>query len=733
MTRFIDEEEVDPRETPEPRAPADPGGFLLHWLVAVPWMMVHEVTAFVVDYLRCRPWFFLPMAGPAILGLLLALYVTAWLRAVPESDVVAMLDKHVAKAQADRDWARVRVGLQAILERKTDSQRHQFAFAQLLFEQGDFRSAAAMIARLAPLDRAGYPPAHRLLAEDALVRYGNAGPADDRPLLLKTALHHLQIGGPAEDPRTDYRLGILHADRGDMALAELHLKQAAAGGYSAADLVLSELERQRGNAAAAERHRQAASEGLGRYVQEHPDDLEARLAWGRCLVDGGEWAALDSLLDFLRREASERRFRNRLGQLHLSAAEEYPRETQPMRRTAAAYAQHAFDLLESPSAAVWALLKLADSPDVVDRDCLLGLEKWYQQAPPEQLGQVNRLMIGARLAEALGDLKQAEARYQAAAELEPLAFPELAGFYRRRGDADHLAKTNAAIIEHFEGQRKQSPRDARASIVLAQAYAGQRRWAEARTVLAAAPQNGDVRAALAALCVDEFDASSSPRDGAPAPTASLANAAPPPVRGAADFELLLQALQAMPGYPPAVQRFRSGLLDASEAEARRTQDFVTRQLAAGQQPAVMHYLLAVRASAMQRWGEAIQHLEQAQRLRPLDVTIQYQLARTLLRSPTSNETLERSAALIQTALRRWPDHPELLVTSGEVRLRQGDVGGAVSDLEKVIARLSSPAVAHRLLAEAYQRLGNEELSQRHRELAAQNEQAKPQGVAENAH
>jgi Tfp pilus assembly protein PilF len=84
-------------------------------------------------------------------------------------------------------------------------------------------------------------------------------------------------------------------------------------------------------------------------------------------------------------------------------------------------------------------------------------------------------------------------------------------------------------------------------------------------------------------------------------------------------------------------------------------------------------------------------------------------------------------------LRRWPDHPELLVTSGEVRLRQGDVGGAVSDLEKVIARLSSPAVAHRLLAEAYQRLGSQELSQRHRELAAQNEQAKPQGGAENAH
>ena len=60
MTQFIDEEETDPRETAEPRAPADPGGLLLHWLVAVPWMMVHEVAAFVVDYLRCRPWFFLP-------------------------------------------------------------------------------------------------------------------------------------------------------------------------------------------------------------------------------------------------------------------------------------------------------------------------------------------------------------------------------------------------------------------------------------------------------------------------------------------------------------------------------------------------------------------------------------------------------------------------------------------------------------------------------------------------
>ena len=205
-----------------------PGGLLLHWLVAVPWMMAHEVAAFVVDYLRCRPWFFLPLAGPAILGLLLALYITAWLRVVPESDVIAMLDKHVVKARADRDWARARLGLQAILERKPDSQPHQFAFAQLLREGGDIRSAAAMLARLAPLDRVGYPPAHLLLAEETIARYENASPQDDRQLLLKQAIHHLEAGASTRNPRWEYQLGVLYIDRGDMTLAELHLEQAAA-------------------------------------------------------------------------------------------------------------------------------------------------------------------------------------------------------------------------------------------------------------------------------------------------------------------------------------------------------------------------------------------------------------------------------------------------------------------------------------------------------------------------
>jgi hypothetical protein len=122
-------------------------------------MALQEFAAFLLEYLRGRPWFFLSLAWPAIVGLLLALYVTAWIWAVSDSSVVAMLEANVAKAQARQDWPRVRVGLQAILERKPDSEPHQFAFAQLLREEGDVRSAAAMTARLAPLDRVGYAPA----------------------------------------------------------------------------------------------------------------------------------------------------------------------------------------------------------------------------------------------------------------------------------------------------------------------------------------------------------------------------------------------------------------------------------------------------------------------------------------------------------------------------------------------------------------------------------------------
>ena len=151
-----------------------------------------------------------------------------------------------------------------------------------------------------------------------------------------------------------------------------------------ADLLLSQLDRQRGNAAAAEQHRQAASKSLQSYIQLHPEDLEARLAWGRCLLDGGEWAALDTLLAYLRQEGTDRRFRNRLGQLHLTAAEQYPRETQEMRQTAAGYALHAFDLLEEPSAAAWPLLQLASSPGTVPRDSLVRMQKWYDRTSASQ-------------------------------------------------------------------------------------------------------------------------------------------------------------------------------------------------------------------------------------------------------------------------------------------------------------------------------------------------------------
>ena len=127
----------------------------------------------------------------------------------------------------------------------------------------------------------------------------------------------------------------------------------------------------------------------------------------------------------------------------------------------------------------------------------------------------------------------------------------------------------------------------RISVVLAQAYAGQSRWTEARQVLAAVSDGSNVQAARAALCVDEFDASYA------SPVAPSANPGLPPTRETAAFGLLVQALQAVPNYPPAVQRFRSALFE--RVASRRTTCAGLRNRVARQRRAAGGHALPARS------------------------------------------------------------------------------------------------------------------------------------------
>lgn len=684
------------------------------------WRAVAESPAFVLVYLFSRPWFLLVPAAPALLGGGLTLLVALWVGASPEAPFIRFLQTQRQQAIARDDLPSQRIALQALLAKQPGAAEHQLADAQLCRQAGDDASAEAILNELAPPDREGYGPAHRLRAEDALERFEQAGTAEERQAWLSLALHHLKAAEPLTDPRLQYMLGVLCAEQGDLPLAELHLQQAAEQGYGVAHLILSQLERQRGNAAAAETHRQAARASLQAHVRQHPEDSEARLGWARCLLDGREWAALEPLLAQLRASADSARFRDRLGQLHLTAAQQYPLNTPARVQAAVGYAREAFELLEDPSPAVWQLIQFARFPGTVSRELLERLRDWRQAAAEDQPNDSRLGLLAAGIAEALGDAAAAEAAFRQAAATDPRGLSELASFYRRRGDADRLAETNLAIIEHFAARVRQQPDDSTARIVLAQAYASLERWADAEQIVTATAGAPSARLTMAGLFIDEYDARITRRppssggaaqDGAGDTPAAAAASAP------AAAELLRLALLAVPRYPPAVARWEAALIAESRAGGSQLQQRVTELLAAGEAPATMHYLLGSRAFDARDWPRAVQHWDQARRLRPDDVAVLSRLATALLQTAQSAARLGEAEAWIERAVTLAPGQASLLALRGRIRARLQKDAAAVSDLEAALSQLPQQPELHAILADCYARLGDQELSRVHRELA----------------
>ena len=79
---------------------------------------------------------------------------------------------------------------------------------------------------------------------------------------------------------------------------------------------------------------------------------------------------------------------------------------------------------------------------------------------------------------------------------------------------------------------------------------------------------------------------------------------------------------------------------------------------------------------------------------------------------------ERALRLAQAAVAANVDNPEFLDTRGEILLRLGRWREAVADLERALPQARAKRRIHRSLATAYRELGQMELAESHRQLAA---------------
>jgi Flp pilus assembly protein TadD len=244
-----------------------------------------------------------------------------------------------------------------------------------------------------------------------------------------------------------------------------------------------------------------------------------------------------------------------------------------------------------------------------------------------------------------------------------------------------------------------------ARAALAESFADQGGWEEARQLLSTVDDNPRLRLALAAICTREFDAHAvaiSQATGAPA-TASAngepdesADSGPEPLP---DYALLRTALLSVPDYGPALTRLERELYRESSAGRDTVQRLLLEMLAQGEQPATIHRLLGLRATWLEDWPTAVSHFEQASRQRPDDAFLRNNLAYSLLEADPSSSQLRRARLLATEALQLAPGHPEILATRGEIGVRLRDFEAATTDLETALKSLPRRAELRRLSAE----------------------------------
>jgi Flp pilus assembly protein TadD len=171
------------------------------------------------------------------------------------------------------------------------------------------------------------------------------------------------------------------------------------------------------------------------------------------------------------------------------------------------------------------------------------------------------------------------------------------------------------------------------------------------------------------------------------------------------YELLRTSLQNVPDYGPALARLESQLERETSAGVETLHRVLLEMLADGEQPGAIHRLLGLRASQQKDWPTAVQHFEQAVRLLPTDAFLHNNLAYSLLQAQPTSEQLRRAEVMATQALQMAPDHPEILATRGEIRVRLRQYDKAVADLEKAVAVPPPQAHLYELQAECYDKLG----------------------------
>jgi tetratricopeptide (TPR) repeat protein len=406
------------------------------------------------------------------------------------ADLVARYEQQAIRAFQDGDYPSARAHFQRLAQLQDYRPETQYRTAVTAQALGQLERAAAIMVRLAPLDRQGYAPAHLWQARHLLT--GAAGsPADPRAaeLHLRRALQGQPSGLEAHA-----LLGLLCRASGRLDQAEKHLAKAVEA-WPDLRFPLADLYKAQGKKDLARAEAEMGLQFCRQRAEADPGAVDARLRWASALTFVEDYAgAVAVLRPGLSRPEAEQ-YRPALAKVYATwsdarkqAADSTPRDRLALLEEGLSCAPEDADLLQR-----LVHLTRADGPGADEARAA-----WRRVAARQEGSAVVQTLLGM---EAWEDGKPGEARrhFERALQLSPglpVAANNLAWALAHTEPVD-LPRALALI----DGARKGAPNQITYQETRGQILARMGRWREALADLEAAlpafPDNRQLHRTLA--------------------------------------------------------------------------------------------------------------------------------------------------------------------------------------------------------------------------------------------
>lgn len=649
-------------------------------------------TEFLSGWLSSRSAIALKVALPAMVAVLVVFGCLIWMTQADRNETLAALETRLAKATKDNDLVAQRVCLNALCARAPDVPEYRFNLAMSYAEEGKAETARAVVTQLAK-QHPTFASGHLWLANFEIQR-GRPG--------IERAINHFQrvLENDPNHAITNAQLGQLYMRLGQPMLAEDPLRKAAEELPEAA-LMLSNMWNQSGKPVEAARLARQTATKFRQLVAKDPSNVELRIRWAEALRLNNRNSDAERAIEDGLALGDDPRLRTALSDLVvLSLQDELSRGIADGDRNEVLI-QRAFHVAPTNLRAIQSLCQLATTRFVqCEPEELQAAVETLQTRLVESETRSDRLMLGwLRYLQKNGE--EALAAIEAvAADGGPLEKLQLAILHSALGN-ETASEATADLAEKVAADQLKQDRSIANAIQLVRVYLFEEKSDDAVTLLDSFADEDDksIRQMIASVRLRQFDKLRSTDGVAADKLIAMAT------------EVKTRIGRSDPAYVTRLSTLADDKSNVAEWANKELRDL----LAAGVQPGLIRSILGTHALQAEKYDEASTHLEFAFRAANRDPVISNNLAFALTMREKPDH--RRAVELATQALELMPKHPQVLETRARAFLGLKRYDEAVADLQFALPSAPDKKKIHKLLATAYERLGNSDMSVRHRELS----------------